>query len=183
MENARLAALILMLCAIDYLKSFKYGLLAIDNPTFGVLKEKYRKDPQARYLRIIEIKRRRKNINPGGYYIKFLKKYLLPLNKKYNINELYKSLRCGLIHNYSDKIFKYDFIDNQEPKFGDRSSEHLKKFKRNGKNKVRFNVDVFYKDFVTVYEKFWNDVSNNKNLQINVHDIKSYVGFMTLIPD
>jgi len=183
MEKTPLAALILMLCAIDYLKSFNYGLLAIDDRTLDVLTKRYKYDHRNKYLNIVKKRRITIKKGPGKYYISFLKDYLKPKNKKYHIIEIYKNLRCGLVHNYSDHIFKYDFIDNRDINFGDRTNEHLTKYKRNNKIRVKFNIDTFFKDFLSMCDDFWTNANNNIKIQMNIHDIKSYVGFMHVFPE
>jgi len=180
---AALAGLILMLCAIDYLKGFRFGLMAVDNPTLNILLKRYRSDPQHKYLQKIQNRRNRLNKAPGKYYIAFLKKYLLPINPNYKIKEVYKNLRCGLLHNYSDHIFRYDFIDNRDARFGNRDIEHLTPSIRNRRKRVKFNIDTFYGHFKLMCERFWSEALTDTNIQMNIHDIKSYVGFMQVIPE
>lgn len=183
MEQAAMPGLILILCAIDYLKSFHYGLKAIDSQTFTALIHKYKYNPQHKYLMKLMAIRKKLKRGPDWYYMHFLNIYLHPLNPKYNISEIYKSLRCGLIHNYSDKIFRYDFIDNRDSNIGDRTREHLTKRLRNKRIRILFNIDVFYRDYINMCNIFWGDVLKDKCKQMNIHDIKSYVGFMTVIPE
>lgn len=161
---ATIGSLILMLCAVDYLKSFRFGLKAIDKNTFDLLKEKYGQNERLDRIN-------REELHPSKYYKDFIREYLMPINDCYNPEDIYKNLRCGLVHNYSDRIFKYHFVESRHQ---DKSAFHLMS---DGKG-IYFNVDNFYIDFMSMCRVFFKEAKNKEEIQRNIFDFRSFVGFL-----
>ncbi|MFA6431315.1 MAG: hypothetical protein WCV91_02895 [Candidatus Margulisiibacteriota bacterium] len=170
--NANLGALILMLCAIDCLKTYRYGVEAIDMITFNKLKGLYPGDTRLEG----------KITGPNSkYYISFLKEYLLPLNSNYNVEYIYIGLRCGLIHSYTENIF-----DNNRSLFQivrstmKQNISQLKKEIIHLQTKINNNpifiLDEFYQDFKNACNAFFVCAKTDEKIKINIFEVKSFLG-------
>jgi len=116
--NANLAVFILGACFIEALAGFYFG-------------QEYKDD--------------RKNYPKSGERFKgFVKKYL----KQYNLNDLWRSLRCGLVHSY--------VVDGNYAFTNKKKNQHLKPTP-NRKLKI-VNDENFYDDLNNAYEKFKKDI-------------------------
>ena len=96
------------------------------------------------------------SFNVGGEttrndYINFLKEYKW-FTKKYNPKDIYHSLRCGLVHNFTIKDGKYALTNNH-------SELHLCVDK---KGQIFLNFEDFFKDFKRLKKEYFNQIKNIK---------------------
>lgn len=104
----------------------------------------------------------------GERYKEFVKKFL----KNYNADDLYYSLRCKLVHYYSEGG-KYEFTHNK-PKF------HLKPSKL--PNRIIINLENFLKELKNATEQYFELVDSNQTYKNRL--IKKYekVGILGVSP-
>ena len=91
-------------------------------------------------------------------YKEFVKRFL----PQYNPEELYHDLRCGLVHNFTDrgKVIKYDFRE-------DRSKHHLRLRPRKGNRGVKMrviNLSNFIHDLRFALNKFFDVLEHNPEM-------------------
>jgi len=112
------------------------------------------------------------SFNVGGQtnrkdYINFLKEYDW-FTKKYSPTDIYKSLRCGLVHNFTIHGGKFALTHNH-PEL------HLK----TDKGRIILNFDDFYFDFRRLKEEYFPKVKNPKNGKLaNFMKRYSTLGFL-----
>jgi len=89
--------------------------------------------------------------NPNDYK-NFLRGYKWFI-KKYNPDDIYHSLRCGLVHNFTIKDGKYTLIHK-------RPDLHLK---IDPKGKIILNFEDFFKDFKRLKKEYFKKIKDPKN--------------------
>jgi|SRR3989344_6389509 len=132
-----LAVFILGACFIDAMASFRYGItkeiLEDENEMkIGDLEKKY-----------IGYKR------SSGRFKDFIMEYLPEIYKSNKERDFYKSLRCGLIHNYTE-YGKYGFYSGNE-------NFHHKTIK----GKIVITRNEFVEELKKAYKKFIKDIDNS----------------------
>jgi hypothetical protein len=196
-NKTAMSSLILMLCAIDCLKTYRYGLEAVGKTTLNSLKLLYPKNKnpaQHKYLQGI------KPIKTREAYVDFLKEYLRSDSGEYDPESIYVGIRCGLIHSYTENPVKkrgqdkakrkgYLFTDNRKM---NNTIKHLmvqldlvEKEKEEDTELIEyiyFNIDVFYLDFLKMCSKFFEHAKSNNEIKENIFHVKSYLGRMTPRP-
>jgi hypothetical protein len=103
-------------------------------------------------------------------YRAFIDQYFRPVGR-YNSNELYVSLRNGLVHNFTTKDSKYILV------FG-RSTEHLTS--KPGTNRLYLDGQIFRDDLVNAKNLFFDDVLLDPNQLRKVAKRYNNVGFLAL---
>ncbi len=87
-------------------------------------------------------------------YIKFLNEYKW-LTKKYNPKDLYESLRCGLVHNFTTNYGKFCF-SKKAPE------EHRLMVEYAGRKMINLNFEDFFRDFIRLKQEFFAKVRKSK---------------------
>lgn len=100
-------------------------------------------------------------------YINFVNRFL----PNYSGKDLYESLRCKLVHNYTEGG-KYEFID-------DNPNLHLKLSER---EKTRINLENFLYDLRKAKDEYFELVDNNKKYKERMINRFKKVGILVLIP-
>ena len=186
LSQAGISALMLMLCYIDCLKTYRYGLIVLD---YATLQKLYHLYPNNEHL--FKIMKKRKNKKSVNYYVKYINEYLKPINKGYKGNDIYYSLRCGLIHSYTARILpnkrKYGKTNNKRKYIPqrkyiiyytkgqplDKDNSHLT-FDED-KN-IGFSINQFYSDFRIMCDKFFAQASKSNIIKLNIFNTKSFLG-------
>ncbi len=97
-------------------------------------------------------------------YIKFVNDYLA----NYNGRDMYKDIRCRLVHNYSVGN-KYAFTHNN-------SQLHLKE----NDGKICINLGDFIEDLEAAANKFFADADQNDDIKVNI--AKRHLNIGILMP-
>lgn len=127
--NTNLGVFILGACFIEVLAGFYFG-------------QEYRDD-------------RKNSPKNGERFKKFVKRYL----NQYNANDLWKSLRCGLVHSY--------VVDGKYAFTNKKSDQH---FKLTPNKKLRIiNDQNFYSALKKAYRKFKKEILTKPKIFKRVH--------------
>ena len=116
------------------------------------------------------------SFNVGGEtssndYINFLKEYEW-FTEKYVPEDVYKSLRCGLVHNFTIKGGKY-VLASGEPE------NHLKTKRLLGEPMICLNLEDFLEDFKRLKDEYFTKVKNTEgNKAQNFLKRFSNIGFL-----
>lgn len=97
-------------------------------------------------------------------YVTFVNRFL----PQYTGRDLYKSMRCKLVHNYTEGG-KYSFIHN-------RYDLHLKFIN----NTTLINLRSFINDLKKARDNYFKEVKNNDDLKINL--VKRYINYGLMGP-
>ncbi len=91
----------------------------------------------------------------GDDYREFVKRFM----PQYDTREMYKSLRCGLVHGFTDRGKGYDFRE-------DRPNNHLKFAKLKGSSESRrvINLSNFQKDLEAAMEELFSVLRSNPEM-------------------
>lgn len=101
----------------------------------------------------------------GDRFRKFVKEYL----GQYDEKDLWKSLRCGLVHSYAEKG-KYIFV-NKKP---------LLHFKKHKNGRLIVNDENFVKDLEAAYQQFKKSILNDGTIFLNAEKRLKSLGLMVI---
>ncbi len=101
----------------------------------------------------------------GERFKNFVKEYL----PKYNADDLWDSLRCGLVHLYT-AYGKYAFANKK------RHFHHRK----DNRGRTIINDEDFCEELKDVYEKLKDDILNNKEVYLNATKRLNSMGIMRI---
>lgn len=85
----------------------------------------------------------------GDRFRKFVRKYL----SQYNANDLWDSLRCGLVHSYAEKG-KYNFVNKKR----------WLHFQSDKNGRIIINDEDFVEDLEMAYKDFKKDIINDPTI-------------------
>ena len=100
-------------------------------------------------------------------YIAFLKEYNW-FTDKYSPEDIYQSLRCGLVHNFSIHNKKYVLIHN-------RTDYHLK---ITDTGQIVLNFQDFFEDFKRLKKEYFEKVNNDQNKRAKFIKCLKEIGFL-----
>ena len=123
-----LGIFILGACFIDAMAGFRYGV------TEANINDKHSKDR----------------------FMNFTREYLPEIYQNDKGRDFYVSMRCGLIHNHSERLGKYAFTS-------DRQVDHGSKTKN---SKLILNRENFIEDLKEAYRKLRKDILNNEKEEV-----------------
>jgi hypothetical protein len=107
-------------------------------------------------------------------YINFIQRFVCPIDSRYEAEPLYKSLRCGLVHNYTIKGGRYSLTD---------AKPHLH-FAQDTKDSTKKILNL--EDFISVFKnaciEYFKAVENDTTLQENLRKHINNVGFFGSLP-
>jgi len=107
----------------------------------------------------------------GSDYINFLNEYEW-FTRKYIPEDIYKSLRCGLVHNFTIKGDRY-ILGSKEPE------NHLKTKQFLGESMICLNLEDFLEDFKRLKNEYFAKVKKpEKNKTQNFLKRFTEVGFL-----
>jgi hypothetical protein len=129
--NSKMGAFILASCFIDVLARYRYGFVGVKG------KIKRREQPEG---------------TASLHYKAFVAEYL----SDYIADDLYESLRCNLVHSYTEGG-KYYFTD------AEKAGLHLE----NKDGRTLLNLEHFIGDITKAYDKLIDDIKNDKEILEN----------------